>query len=120
MKRGVWVVLMLGICSGAWASEAAPAGPDAGAGEVVSREDVYFFLNEARRAMQAVASGTSYVPEPEVASRARAIAERLRAQGVGLIERLIEDAERELMKARPPHPDAPSPPVEAPPERTRT
>lgn len=110
--------LVLGVCSGAWGGAMAPSADDDAPDGVVSREDVRFFLNEARRAMDAMAKGESYVPEPEVASRAKAIAERFRAQGVGLLERLLEQAEREWLKARPADPDVPPNAVE-PPARTR-
>lgn len=119
MKRGVVVWVLLGACSGAWGAAVAPSGDEGVPAGIVSREEVRFFLNEARRAIEAMAKGESYVPEPAVASRAKAIAERLRAQGVGLLEQLLEQAEREWLKARPADPDLPPAAVEPPPARTR-
>ena len=104
--KAVWVVVgVLGWLGAALASEPVPpapmASPEAMMREMVSPEDVRFFMGEARQAARAAARGQAYLPAPETATRAREIGERMREKGFGLMEVLLDEIERELMRAYP-------------------
>lgn len=118
MKPVLVMVLMLGLTGAAQAEEAL-ASPETVMREIVSPEDVRFFMNEARQASRAAAKGELYVPAPEAAARARNIGERMREKGFGLMEALLDQIEQELLSVFPPPPDKPAAPVK-PDEDIRT
>jgi hypothetical protein len=105
------------------ASEEALTSPEAMVREIVSPDDLRFFLNEARQAARSAAKGQSYVPAPETAARAKAIGERIREKGFGLMEVLLDQIEQELLRAFPSEPPS-KPDTAVPPasksERTQT
>jgi uncharacterized membrane-anchored protein len=107
MKRVLVWVLVLGFAGVAQADEAR-ASPEAMMQEIVSPEDVRFFMNEARQASRAAAKGELYVPAPEAAARARNIGERMREKGFGLMEALLDQIEQELLSVFPPPQDQPA------------
>lgn len=114
---------MLGVVQAAEPEVAKPEtpkpldSPEATLREMVTAEDVRFFLNEARQAARAAAKGDAYVPSPQTATRAREIGERLREKGFGLMEGLLDQIERELLKELSPAPGTAPHPA---PERTQT
>lgn len=105
MKYLLGAMLFLGMSGFAQASEEPRTTPEAMMREMVSPEDLRFFLNEARQASRAAAKGESYIPSPGTAGRAKAIGERIREKGFGLMEMLLDEIERELVKAFPEKPD---------------
>lgn len=120
-------LIVLAIAGPVMAEEELPPAPEVAIAEVLSREDVQFFMNEARQAMRAAVNGEIHVPDPETADRARKIGERMRAKGLGLMEAMLEEIEHELLRLFPkepdltaPEPDPPPPPVKKPAERSRT
>lgn len=120
MKQVLAALVMLGVSSAVLADKEAPASPEAEIRKIFSPEDMRFFMNEARRALNAAAKGESYVPAPETATRARLIGERMREKGFGLMELMLDQIEQELSRLYPPEPGVESPPVSEPSERTRT
>lgn len=126
MKHVLTGLILLGILGAVQAAEPEASGtetpkplaaPETMLREMVSPDDVRFFLNEARQAARAAARGNAYVPSPQTATRAREIGERLREKGFGLMEGLLDQIERELMKEFSPVPGAAPHPA---PERTQT
>jgi hypothetical protein len=105
MKYLLGVMLFLGMSSFVQASEEPRTTPEAMMREMVSPDDLRFFLNEARQASRAAAKGQGYVPSPGTAERAKAIGERIREKGFGLMELLLDEIERELVKAFPEEPN---------------
>ncbi len=120
MKQVLAVLVMLGVSGASLAAEEPPSSPEAMMREIVTPEDLRFFLKEARQAARAAAKGESYVPAPETATRARDIGDRIREKGLGLMEVLLDQIEQELLKAFPEEPDSATPPVSKPAERTHT
>lgn len=122
MKRIVVAGCLLGWVGLAQAEPVPPAppafmgAPELMLREMVSPDEVRFFMGEARQAARAAARGQAYLPAPETAARAREIGERLRARSFGMMEVLLDEIERELMRAIPAIPER-TPPVQ---ERTRT
>jgi hypothetical protein len=119
MKGMLAVLLMLGLIGAVQAEDAPPSSPEAMIGEIVSADDLRFFLNEARQAARLVARGERYVPSPEAATRAKDIGNRIQKNGLDLVENLLDQIEHELLKAMPEQPDRPTVPCE-PPDRLRT
>lgn len=121
MKHALAGLVLLGMLGAVQASEPEAlkslASPETVLREMVSPDDVRFFLNEARHAARAAAKGDAYVPSPQTATRAREIGERLREKGFGLMEGLLDQIERELMKELSPAPGTAPHPA---PERTQT
>lgn len=116
--KGIWaVLLMLGLTGAVQGEDAPPSSPEAMIGEIVSTDDLRFFLNEVRQAARLAARGERYVPTPEAASRAKDIGNRIRENGLDLVGSLLDQIEREFRKAMPP--DGPAVPCE-PPDRLRT
>lgn len=107
MKRLVTGSILLGMALVAQANSVQPDGaqpapglasPDAMMREMVTPDDLRFFLNEARQAARSAAKGEAYVPAPQTAMRAKEVGERMREKGFGLMEVLLDQIERELMK----------------------
>lgn len=120
MKYLLGVMLVLGLSGYVQASEAPRTTPEAMLREMISSEDLRFFLNEARQATRAAAKGQSYIPPPGTAERAKAIGERIRVKGFGLMELLLDEIERELVRALPEKPAPPLVPDSKPVEGERT
>lgn len=121
MKKALAGLVLLGMLGAVQASEPemlkSPALPETVLREIVSPDDVRFFLHEVRQAARAAARGDAYVPPPQTATRAREIGERLREKGFGLMESVLDQIERELMKELSPTPGTTPHPVS---ERTQT
>lgn len=120
MKYLLGAMLMLGLPGYVHASEEARTTPEAMLREMISPEDLRFLLNEARQATRAAAKGQSYIPPPGTAQRAKAIGERIREKGFGLMELLLDEIERELVRALPEKPVPPVMPDSKPVEGERT
>jgi hypothetical protein len=119
--------LMLILAGPVMAEEELPPVPEAAIADVLSREDVQFFMNEARQAARAASRGEFYAPDPEAADRAKRIGERMRAKGLGLMEAMLDEIEHELLRLFPEEPnsvvpqlDTAPPPVKKPADRSRT
>ncbi len=120
MKYFLGAMLVLGLSGYAQAEEAPRTTPEAMMREMVSPEDLRFFLNEARQASRAAAKGESYIPSPGTANRAKAIGERIREKGFGMMELLLDEIERELVKVFPEERKVPVVPDDKPVKGERT
>ncbi len=118
------VAMMLGWSLVCPAQAAEPsASPEETIRQLVTADELRFFLNEARQAARAAARGGNYAPSPETANRAKEIGIRVREKGFGLMEVLLDQIEQELLNAFPGEPsirqDATVPPDNRP-KRTQT
>jgi hypothetical protein len=120
MKHLLVAMLIMVLPGFVQASDEPRTAPEAMMQEIVSPEDLRFFLNEARQATRAAAKGQSYIPSPGTADRIRHIGERIREKGFGMMELLLDEIERELVGTFPQEPDTEPVPDASPIEGDRT